>query len=233
MGNALNYLCKNFTNSMVLSMTGYGRGRGSFGDRNIEVEIKSLNGKVTDLRLKLPAAYKEKELPIRNLILSGSHRGKLEAIINLESEDGDTEYGLNKQLFKKYHRELTDLSGELNINNADLIQSILRIPNVIQTPDYEMSNEEWKTICKITEEAIYNLNLFRKEEGRAMEEDLRLRIKEILENLQSIGPHEELRLGNLKDRMLRNMKENDMADQVDPNRFEQEVMYYLERLDIS
>src|SRR5210317_1561082 len=120
---------------MILSMTGYGRASGNYLNKKISVEIKSLNGKATDLRLKVPLDYKEKEMELRRMILDKAIRGKLEANISVEDELGNIDVGLNRKLFKKYYSELTHLMNELNIQSQDIIAPILRIPNVLQADE--------------------------------------------------------------------------------------------------
>ena len=218
---------------MLLSMTGYGRSTSVYNEKTIIVEIRSLNGKTTDVRLKLPNAYKEKELNIRKNILKGVHRGKIDVNIEIQSDLGDGEYGLNKALFTKYYNELTQLQSNLDINSGDLVQSILRIPNVIQAENIETSQEEWDVLNSGISEAITRLQNFRSEEGQMTQNDLSQKINSILQLLERVTPLEEQRIESVRTRLKKNLDEFLGNENVDQNRFEQEVLFYLEKMDIN
>ena len=218
---------------MVLSMTGYGQASNQFKDKTIRVEIKSLNGKTSDIRCKVPASYKEKEIQLRKNLMDRAYRGKFDFTLTIESDKGDDEYGLNKALFRKYYRELTELKEELEIKEGDIIQSILRIPNVVGAVNEEVDEEEWNFVLQTTDAAIDALNNFRAEEGKAAEKDLKVGAQSILEFLQQVGPFENERIVNLKGRFRKNLEDFQTDEQVDRNRFEQEIIYYLEKLDIN
>jgi len=219
---------------MLYSMTGFGRAESKLNDKKLSVEVKSLNGKSSDVRLKIPAYFREKELVIRQMISKSLIRGKIDAIVSISSESGDDEYGLNKDLFKKYYNELSSLKSELNIPEADVMSSILRIPNVIQAQENDLDEEEWDLTSKLIEEAISNLQNFRKTEGASLEKDLRHRVNSIASLLEKIEPFEKERMVVIKDRIRKNINEffNNNANS-DENRFEQEIFYYLEKLDIN
>ncbi len=217
---------------MLLSMTGYGRSSRRLGDKNISVEIKSLNGKTSDLRLRVPANFKEKEITIRKIILQGCSRGKIDANVEIASESGENDFALNKTLFDKYLNELKELDLPSD-SNTDYVQAILRIPNVIKADDKELDEEEWKVILEVTEEALANLTNFRKEEGDMTKIDFHKRVSSIQNNLEEIAPYESRRVDKLKERLKSKLEEYISNEKVDPNRYEQEVIYYLEKLDIN
>ncbi len=218
---------------MVLSMTGYGQASRAFKDKTIRVEIKSLNGKTSDIRCKVPGSYKEKEIQLRKLVLEKAHRGKFDFSLTIESEKGDDEYGLNKLLFKKYYKELTDLHNELNIPQGDIVQSILRIPNVVGAINEEVDEEEWSHVILTCEEALAALNNFRATEGTAAEKDLRNAASNIASLLKDVEQYEGGRIETLKERFRKNLEEFNQDEQVDRNRFEQEIIYYIEKLDVN
>jgi len=218
---------------MVLSMTGYGQASNQFKDKTIRVEIKSLNGKTSDIRCKVPGSYKEKEIQLRKNLMDKAFRGKFDFTLTIESDKGDDEYGLNKALFKKYYRELTELKEELDIDTGDIIQSILRIPNVVGAINEEVDEEEWQVVMQTTDAAISALNSFRAEEGKAAEMDLKEAARSILDLLKRVEPFENQRIEILKERFRKNLEEFQTDEQVDRNRFEQEIIYYLEKLDIN
>jgi len=218
---------------MLLSMTGYGRVSHTFGDKTINVELRSLNSKYTDLRAKIPQNYKEKEPELRKIVTDRVLRGKIELVIEVQSAQGDDEYGLNQSLFRKYHRELRQLSEELQIEGGDMLQAILRIPNVVTSDAETIDEEEWKEVYKALELAMDKFQKYRATEGGAMEEDMNMRVDNIAALLQQLDPHEKERVERLRQRMYQNLEDYLGKDKVDENRFEQEILFYLEKIDIT
>jgi len=218
---------------MMLSMTGYGQANGSFREKKISIELRSLNSKFSDVRFKMPQNYREKEHELRSIISKKTQRGKIDVSINVESLGGDDAYSLNKSLFKKYHKELTELQNELGLSSGDLTQTILRIQNVIVAGENTLEKEEWSTVLEILNQALDAFYKFRLQEGNVMGDDCKLRVNNISEALVKIDPFEEERVGVIKERMLKNMEEYVGKDNINANRFEQEILYYLEKLDIT
>jgi len=215
-------------------MTGYGKGVVQSKNLTVVAELKSLNGKTTDIRCRLPSAYKEQEIHLRKLILEKAYRGKIEYNITVESENGSEDYSINKSLFKKYYNDLHELSNELSIApGTDFVQSILRIPNVVDAKFAEVSEEEYKAVLDATNIAIEELNDFRAEEGASMMVDLVERSENISSLLIKIEPFEAERVQKIKDKMRRNVEDVIPSQQIDNNRFEQEIIYYLEKLDVN
>lgn len=218
---------------MLLSMTGYGRASKTYKDKTIKVELRALNGKFSDLRFKIPQNYREKEALIRRLVMDKVHRGKVDLTIEISSDQGDDGYGLNKALFRKYYRELNELSGELNIPQTDMLSAILRIPNVVAAAEGTVEEEEWEAVKAALNEALDLFRQFRKMEGEALEKDMELRIKTIAENLEQINPFDAERQDRLRKRLRQRFEEYQSNDTVDENRFEQELIYYFEKLDLN
>ncbi|MEL6864283.1 MAG: YicC/YloC family endoribonuclease [Bacteroidota bacterium] len=218
---------------MLLSMTGYGRATKSIDSKTITIEIRSLNSKFTDLRFKLPQNYKEKEIELRKIITQRAERGKIDAQLDVKSLTGEGEFGLNKALFSRYYRELSSLREDLNIPNGDMLQSIIRLPNVIAAEEGSINEEEWKTVLAALQEALDKFMKFRTDEGQVMEKDCRLRIRNILANLNEIKPFEKARVEKVRKRIEQHMEEYVGKDNIDANRFEQEILYYLEKIDIT
>jgi uncharacterized protein (TIGR00255 family) len=214
-------------------MTGYGRGTVTENGKTITIEIRSLNSKYTDIRFKIPHNYKEKETEFRKIITANAERGKLDMTLDMKSNLGDEDFGLNIPLFKRYFKELTSLSKELNIDHGDIVQSILRIPNVVGGSEDSIDEKEWDLVRKALDEALTNFGQFRKSEGAAMEKDLRFRIENIVTALKEVNPFEEGRVTRLRNRLKQNLEEFLGKDNVDENRFEQEVLFYLEKIDIT
>ncbi len=218
---------------MLLSMTGYGRESMSYKDKVIMVEIRSLNSKFTDMRLKLPQNYKEKETELRRVVMERVERGKVDMIVEVKSHQGDDQYGLNTALFKKYYRELSKLSDELGMPKGDMMMAILRLPNVVATDGEEIDEEEWEAVMKTLRNTLDNFEKFRLAEGKAMEEDMRVRVKVIQDNLNQLDPHETERVTRLRQRLQQNLEEYLGKEKIDENRFEQEILFYLEKIDIT
>ncbi len=218
---------------MLLSMTGYGRVSGTYKEKSITIELRSLNSKYTDIRLKIPQNYKEKETELRKILLDKIQRGKIELAMDVKSLQGEDEYGLNQALFKRYFRELNALAEELKISNGDIMQSVLRLPNVVATAEAEIDEKEWQTVLEILNRVIEKFDNHRKEEGSAMENDLRTRVRNISSILDSVNSTDHERIENLRQRLHQKLEEHLGKDKVDENRFEQEILYYLEKFDIN
>jgi uncharacterized protein (TIGR00255 family) len=218
---------------MLYSMTGFGRASRSIAEKSIMVEVRSLNSKYTDLRFKVPNNFKEREHEFRRIITDRTERGKIDAIVEVKSLMGEEGYSINAPLFRRYFRQITELSEELNVPAGDIVQTILRIPNVVSTEDSELSEEEWEAIMSVVEEALDQFDHFRQTEGAALEQDLRSRIINIRDLLQKVPTHEVERIDRLRQRLRQNLDEFMGKENVDENRFEQEVLFYLEKMDIS
>lgn len=212
----------------IRSMTGFGRATGTIENKNFSIDIKSLNGKTSDIRCKLPTAYREKEIEIRKIAMAGALRGKVELTLNLLNEGGE-QYKLNREVFTNYYNELSSLQQELNMPPTDLMQAIIRIPNVIDTQLDEISDEQWAATQATLAQALANLDQFRKTEGQAMKEDLLHRSSSIAAALASIAPYEAARIDKLRNKLSRSLENIP----VDENRYEQEILFYLEKLDIN
>jgi uncharacterized protein (TIGR00255 family) len=213
-------------------MTGFGRAQAQYKDKTYTIEIKTLNAKASDVRVKVPSGFREYEIKLRQYILEKVVRGKTELNISVMSESDDVENALNIPLFTKYYKDIHNVSLDLGIPDGDYIQGILRIPNVIKSSDYELSDEEWKFILATCDKALDKLNIFRKAEGKVLFDDLVNRIEQIVKLTDQIDIHESDRIEKLRERLRKNLDEYLNDQQVDLNRFEQEVIYYIEKLDI-
>jgi uncharacterized protein (TIGR00255 family) len=214
-------------------MTGYGRAYGHHGDKNIMVEARALNSRTTDLKLRLPGDYREKELELRKIITDHAERGKIDIVVEVQNADGAATVTLNEALFKGYFRELARLSRELDIPMGDVMQSVLRIPNVVSTPTAEVDEGEWEAICNTVKDALDQMRIFRRNEGKVLEKDLRDRAEQILVLLKEVAVYEDARVIRMRERLRINLEENFGAENIDTNRYEQEILYYLEKIDMS
>jgi uncharacterized protein (TIGR00255 family) len=218
---------------MLLSMTGYGRANGSYADKSINVEIRTLNSKLTDLKLRFPGDYKEKEIALRRRITEHADRGKIDFLLDVQNADGAASVSLNEGLFRGYYRELSRIAKDLGIESGDIMQTILRIPNVVNAPSGEMDEEEWKAVCVTVDKALNNLKKFREQEGAVLEAELRMRVELINSLLLDVPLFEEGRITKMKERLKANLDENLGSENIDQNRFEQEILFYLEKMDIT
>jgi uncharacterized protein (TIGR00255 family) len=223
---------------MIISMTGYGKAFAELPGKKLLIEIKSLNSKGLDLSVKLPGSFREKEMEVRTLLSQRLERGKVELYITSEKSADMPAYSINKSLFLQYYGELKLLLSELKEKNQEgLLQAILKIPDVLQNEKAEFEEEEWPKIAVGIESALLSVETFRSAEGHILESDMRNRVDLILNLLDSISPFEQNRLNDIRERLtigFQNIMKSDLTDiKPDENRFEQELIYYIERMDIT
>ncbi|MDR1226774.1 MAG: YicC family protein [Prevotellaceae bacterium] len=211
---------------MSLSMTGYGKAELSYEGRKITTELRSVNGKQLDLCIKLPSQYRELESDIRALLLP-LQRGKVDVFINVENLQSRPAACINEALFKEYQRQLENLCDEVS---AD---AILRLPDVIAVAKSKLPDEERKLVLGSVAQAFVQLSNFRRQEGKAIMEDILSRVTEIGRLLTQVEPFERNRIEVVKTRLTQALNDAVGAANVDKNRFEQELIYYLEKLDIT
>jgi uncharacterized protein (TIGR00255 family) len=222
---------------MIKSMTGYGKTSVDTTGRRLSVEIKTLNSKQLDLNLKVPGYLREKEGELRTLLTQRFERGKIDFYIGTEVTGEIPSLSVNHTLAKKYFNELKALSKELHKKiPADILSLVIKMPDVMQTSRDEIGDEDWNIISGAIAEAIGHVDKFRSNEGKVLEDDMLKRVHSILQLLDSILPFEKNRINELRERLLRDFSKfsgdfNGSAP--DQNRFEQEIIYYLEKLDIT
>ncbi len=219
---------------MIRSMTGYGKAECVLPDKKVTVEIKSLNSKQMDSNIRVPSLYREKELEIRQQIASVLERGKVECSFYYELTEENGTSTINEPVVKGYYEHLCRISGELGLKaSMELLSSVMRLPDAVRTERSELEEEEWNTLRKALEQALDQVNMFRNQEGKAMEKDLMERVHSIREKLVRIAPHEEERIHQIRERISNNLEEFLKKEEIDRNRFEQELIFYLEKIDIS
>lgn len=218
---------------MLLSMTSYGRASGLLNRQNISIEIKTLNSKFVDVRMKLPTGLQEYEMEIRKFLHDKILRGKIEATFTFENQHSNESYGINEAVFVSYYNQLRAITDNLDLGSSDLVGTIMRLPDVVTTGDQPISEEDWKIVNQVMQDALENLVTHRLEEGAAIERDMRMQIDFILDQLKEILPFENERIEKVRQRMASSLEEYLMRDNVDENRFEQEVLFYLEKIDIT
>lgn len=218
---------------MIRSMTGFGSASVDFSNKTISVEIKSVNSKFMDLNLRLPSAYKEKEMELRLELARLLERGKSEVSINIESQEIAKKTVINRQLAKAYYEELRSLDEELGINTPNYLQIILPLPEVMMNDRSVLSEEEFKAVILAMNKASDAFQNFRKNEGNAITRDLEMRINSIREGLKEIEKYESGRIDIVRRRLQSNLEEFIQLNNIDRNRFEQELIFYIEKFDIS
>jgi len=218
---------------MILSMTGFGRSVCELKNKIVTIEIKALNSKQLDIFTRLPNIYKEKELELRNIVAQRLIRGKIDVSLTYENTDTSALSRINIPLVEEYYNQLKSISEKLNAREENsLLQIIMRFPDALKVEKEELDEEEWRNIVLKTEETIDNINVFRLQEGEALKKDLLTRTSNILQAMNGIEKFEADRLTKLKEKLKSNFIEVD-NEKFDANRFEQELIYYLEKMDIN
>jgi uncharacterized protein (TIGR00255 family) len=217
---------------MLKSMTGFGKAECMLPARKLTIEIKSLNSKQIDTSTRLPAIYKEKELEIRQLLSRHLERGKVECNFSYEVIEGAAAT-INTMVIKDYLRQLKEVTDDHDIDPADLLSAVMRLPDTVTSDKAGFVEEEWESVEEALLKAIHEVDQFRIQEGAAMENDLSECISNISKKQEEIEPFEAERIEKLKQRFTSNLQELRLNEDIDKNRFEQELLYYLEKLDIN
>ena len=224
---------------MIQSMTGYGKSVANFNGKKIHVEIKSLNSKALDLSTRISPLYREKEIEIRNYIAAELERGKVDFVLWTEKDETQSATPINTALVLDYYKQIKELSATLNLDMSGLqsssewMKTLLRMPEVLtRTEIEELTDEEWAVVFTAVKEAVANLIEFRKQEGIALAKKFQEKIDNISTLLASIEPFEKERTEKIRQRIVTNLTQFVGID-YDNNRLEQEMIYYIEKLDIS
>lgn len=215
-------------------MTGYGKAIAETPQKKITIEVKSLNSKQLDLNARLPWLYKEKELEIRNLLSQKLERGKIDISINFDNLEEEFIPVINKSTFRNYYNQLTELAGEMGLTmDNQVISTIMRLPETLKSDKPELGEDEWKVVKEYILEAISMVDLYRVEEGNALSKDLKSSLSRILRSLENIESFEEDRITRVREKLVSLLDENVKSENIDKNRFEQELIFYLEKFDIN
>jgi uncharacterized protein (TIGR00255 family) len=214
-------------------MTGFGKSVCEIAGKKITIEIRSLNSKQLDLNLRIPPLIKDKELEIRNEVAQKVERGKIDLGFYVESTGEMQTVTINRQLAESYYRELRSLSGELKEEHSDYLSMIIRMPDIFKSERQELSDEDWKELRSGFSGALNELNRFRIREGNSLEKEVESRVQNILRLLESIAERDPERMKNIRERLRKNVSELMGKEKFDESRFEQELLYYIEKLDIT
>ncbi len=214
-------------------MTGFGRAEQTVGDKTFQVDIKSLNGKQFELQLKLPGFLKPFEFSIRKLISEKLGRGSLDCTISLKGTGNAKPVSINTDLAKAYYRALADLSAELNLDPSNILSTLVKLPEVITPTGDTLTDAEYHEFEKVILSAIEDLDAHRLNEGASLETDLRLRISNIERQQDEVVKLEPMRQQKIREGLRKLLEEHVGKENYDPNRLEQELIYYIEKIDIS
>lgn len=218
---------------MIKSMTGFGKGEASFGTKKITVELRSLNSKQLDLNIKLPALYRQSETELRNLVAQRLQRGKIDLFVSVESQQVETSAHINREIFREYLRQLNDALAFSGID-ADydaMLPVLMRMPDVVSVETERVTEEESAALMAAAADAVERLDAFRVQEGAVLIADLLRRVDLIERYREEVFPFEKARTETIRARILDNLSK--LGVEVDRNRLEQEMIYYLEKLDIT
>ena len=216
-------------------MTGYGRTKGSVKGYQVDIEVRTLNSKFLDVQLKVPRNFQSKELEIRSQLSDVLKRGKVSLNIDL-TQDADTESDqVNHELFKRYYREYTSLANEVGADHSDLFRLALYSPDVMSSSsiDEDVIEEQWKELSPLLSEALKACDGFRQQEGANLAKELMSYIDNISSFLDEVVAHDPDRVEVIRERIKKHQQDIESSDEFDKNRFEQEMIYYIEKLDIS
>ncbi|WP_255563261.1 YicC/YloC family endoribonuclease [Mucilaginibacter sp. 21P] len=219
---------------MIKSMTGYGIATFDAGNVKYTVELKSLNSKFLELSLRLPKMFSEKEFQLRNECSKQIERGKVNLSINVEQTGANVKAaGIDRDLLMHYYNQLKSVSEEVGEPSANLFQLALGLPEVVKYDEDTVNDDEWKQVEKTFQQALAAFQKFRRDEGNVLENDIKQRIAIILNNLAAVEVAEPKRIPVIRERLNQFLTEAVGSENVDKNRFEQELIYYIDKLDIT
>lgn len=216
---------------MIQSMTGYGKSVLHLPSKKVTIEIKSLNSKNLDLNTRIPSYYREKELDVRKKLASSLVRGKVDFSIYVEMTADETSTTVNTGVVREYMQQLRNVTQVGSSNDVELMKMAVRMPDALKTEREELDEEEWKQIDIHIDEALKEIIQYRRDEAKSLEEDFKTRILNIQSALEEVKKLDGDRIAHVKERLQKAL--TDLKVEVDENRFEQELIYYLEKLDIN
>ncbi|MFM2157053.1 MAG: hypothetical protein RL516_1802 [Bacteroidota bacterium] len=214
-------------------MTGYGSAKGTVGTQAVTVEIRSLNSKFLELNVRLPLQFRDKELEIRADVGKLLERGKADLNVSIDNNELAKRSTVNKEIFLAYYEDLKSLATETGMSDDNMLDAILKLPAVLNSEKSEMDEAQWKQLKGLIQSAVEQFNLFRSNEGNVLEQDVTQRLNAIENSIPQLENYEQARIESIRTRLHKSV--NELKDQlnIDTNRFEQELIYYIEKLDIS
>mgnify|MGYP003870126523 CR=1 FL=1 len=218
---------------MILSMTGFGAASTFYENKEIKIEVKSINSKAGDIRFRMPHRYSALEIRLRRIVQEMAHRGKIEVNITTQSDAADDEYEINIPLFKSYYQSLNNVLTDIDAQDANLAAGILKIYNVVRPNNQSIPDTEESALINCMREALDALKVYRLDEGQAMEADFKSNANNISSKIDEIEPHENQRIIDQRNRLKKSFADIGNDIDLDKNRFEQELTYYLEKFDLN
>jgi len=219
---------------MIRSMTGFGKTEFEVGNKKYTLEVKSLNSKQLDINTRIPALYRQKDIEIRRLMSEMLTRGKVDFALYLDNLGDESSSKINSAIVKDYYRQLKSIYTELRLEvNESIMQSIMRLPDTVKMTYEELDETEWLVVRQNLIKTLEDLNRFRDQEGIALKIDIETNIANILDLLDQVEPHEIQRMENVKAKIMDSLNDLQLNGNIDKNRFEQELIYYMEKLDIN
>lgn len=214
-------------------MTGFGKTEGTIGNKKFTIELRSLNSKQLDLNMRIPSTYREKELELRSWLSENIQRGKADFLIYYESLEAEKRMSFNKPLMAAYYQDLKEVADQAGMQGGDFLNALIRIPDVLKPESTELDEEEWNSLMALIKDAYHRFDSYRRIEGEKLRDDFRMRIQLILSHRNDLSEPIKNRNEKIREKLRNSLEELIPIDKIDPNRFEQELIYYLERLDIS
>ncbi|MFM9028888.1 MAG: YicC/YloC family endoribonuclease [Bacteroidota bacterium] len=219
---------------MIRSMTGFGSASVQVGNKTILVEIKSVNSKFFDLNLRLPSVFRDKDLELRTELNRTIERGKVECTVVVESPDTTKRASFNMDLIDSYHKDLKALQKKLKLKDTpDMLRTLLSMPDVLVSEKQAADPAHWEALQEAMKKAVSSFNGFRKKEGKTLSKDLEERIRNIVSLKEKLTPFEKARIEAVRKRLRQSLEETMQSNEIDRNRFEQELIFYLEKLDVT
>ncbi len=219
---------------MIRSMTGFGKTEFELGNKKYTLEIKSLNSKQLDINTRIPALYRQKDIEIRKLISEMLTRGKVDFALYLDNLGSESMTKINSAIIKDYYNQLSEVHDELGLKvESSIMQSIMRLPDTVKMTYAELDESDWIVVRENLIKTLEDLNRFRDQEGLALKADIDANIANILDLLGQVEPFETQRMENVKAKIMDSLNELQQNANIDKNRFEQELIYYMEKLDIN
>ncbi|MDA9312477.1 YicC family protein [Vicingaceae bacterium] len=218
---------------MIHSMTGYGKAEGIIGNKKITIQLRSLNSKQADVSVKVPSIFKDQELIFRKEIAKELQRGKIEMYLSYESNEKDNSYEVDEEVFQRYYNQLSALNGKFKVDNSNLTATILKMPEILKAREKTVNKNDNAALLELLQKSLADINSFRTDEGKTLEADLTEHVNEIEGLLTEALKYEEERTAMVRARILSNLEDSQQKDKVDMDRFEQEMIFYMEKYDIS
>lgn len=219
--------------AMILSMTGFGKASLNLNERTVNIEVRSVNSKFLDFRAKLPADLSNLEFDLKKMVNEKLIRGKVDVFIELSKVENQTEDVINKEVFQNFFNQIKNITSAYGISDAEIIQAVLRIPAIYDSAQTEFSEEQLQHVLVAAATALDALNEFRATEGQSICEDFLLRIHNIRQSALEIKPYESQRITKLREKLVSGLEENFPSQNYDESRLEQELIFYIEKLDIT